>query len=261
MKLHILNNGALVLGKENPVLIDGDREGAHNRIPVHSFLLDTSAGYVLFDCACDDQGMSVWPQWLKETPYEPGEKGTLLESLQAIGVSPEEIRYVVLSHMHVDHMGCLKYFPNARTLVNAREFIQVMKNYGEDKLGGTFHVKTDIENSLRAGIQWQLIYDETFSLCHEVTVYNLGPGHSYGMLALLVKGRQGNYILASDAVYSRSHYGPPAQMAGVCMDEEGYYQAIEKIRTIAETYEAEVFFGHDMEQFMRLMKRYEEGEL
>ena len=68
--------------------------------------------------------------------------------------SRKRSKYVVLSHMHVDHMGCLKYFPAARTLVSAEEFISVMKNYATDQLTDTFHVKTDIENSLKAGIRW-----------------------------------------------------------------------------------------------------------
>lgn len=81
------------------------------------------------------------------------------------------------------------------------------------------------------------------------------------MLALLVKGENGNYILASDAVYSKAHYGPPAQMAGVCIDEAGYYRTIEKIRAISEVNNAEVFFGHDMNQFKELQKRYASGTL
>ena len=261
MKLHLLDNGVLLLGKENPVLLDRNEAETSNDIPVHSFLLDTSIGYILFDCACDDEGMKVWPEWLKQTPYQPGENGTVVDSLRKIGIQPEEIKYVVLSHMHVDHMGCLKYFPAARTLVSAEEFISVMKNYATDQLTDTFHVKTDIENSLKAGIRWQLMYEESMQICDEVTVYHLGPGHSYGMLALLVKGENGNYILASDAVYSKAHYGPPAQMAGVCIDEAGYYRTIEKIRAISEVNNAEVFFGHDMNQFKELQKRYASGTL
>ena len=92
MKLHLLDNGILVLGSENPVIRDGGKEGEAPKIPVHSFLLETSVGYILFDCACDDQGMEVWPQWLRETPYVAGEGGTVVERLAELGVRPEEVR-------------------------------------------------------------------------------------------------------------------------------------------------------------------------
>lgn len=263
MKLHLLDNGVLVLGSENPVVCDGGKgEGGESpRIPVHSFLLETSEGYVLFDCACDDHGMEVWPQWLRETPYVAGEGGTVVERLAELGVSPEDVRYVVLSHMHVDHMGCVKYFPGARTLVSAQEFTEVMREYSLNRLDGTFHVRTDIDNALRAGVQWRLVYEDRLPLAEDVTVYNFGAGHSYGMLGLLVRTGHGCYLLAADAVYSRAHYGPPARMAGVCSDEAGYYRTIERIRKIAEENQAEVLFGHDVEQFRSLAERNAQGEL
>lgn len=261
MKLHLLDNGVLVLGSENPVICGGGKGGEAPRIPVHSFLLETSEGCVLFDCACDDHGMEVWPQWLRETPYVAGEGGTVVERLAELGVRPEDVRYVVLSHMHVDHMGCVKYFPQARTLVSAQEFLAVMREYSLDRLDGTFHVKTDVDGALRACVQWQLVYEDCLPLAEDVTVYNFGAGHSYGMLGLLVRTEHGRYLLAADAVYSRAHYGPPARMAGVCSDEAGYYRTIERIRKIAEEHQAEVLFGHDMEQFRSLAERNARGEL
>ena len=44
MKLHLLDNGVLLLGKENPVLLDRNEAETSNDIPVHSFLLETSNG-------------------------------------------------------------------------------------------------------------------------------------------------------------------------------------------------------------------------
>ena len=61
-------------------------------------------------------------------------------------------------------------------------------------------------------------------------------------------------MLVADAAYSAVHYGPPAQMAGVCCDEEGYFAALEKIRAYAKEQDAEVLFGHDMQQFKSLKK-------
>ncbi len=183
----------------------------------------------------------------------------MVERLAELGVKPEEIRYVVLSHMHVDHMGCVKYFPQAKVLVSGRELITVLREYAggalDEGVVGVFHVKTDMDNALRAGVQWVPVYEEEMPLCDGVTVYNFGPGHAYGMLGLLVRGESGNYLLAADAVYSHVHYGPPAQMAGVCADDDGYFRTIERIRSLAEEHHAQVLFGHDMAQFKALVKK------
>ena len=65
-------------------------------------------------------------------------------------------------------MGCVKYFPQARTLVSAQEFIAVMREYSLNQLDGTFHVKTDVDNALRAETQWQLVYEDCLPLAEEL---------------------------------------------------------------------------------------------
>lgn len=65
----------------------------------------------------------------------PAEQGTLLTSLAALGVTPEEIDVVVNTHLHADHCGwntsveagpdgevLRPTFPNARYVINATEW-------------------------------------------------------------------------------------------------------------------------------------------
>ena len=67
----------------------------------------------------------------------PAEQGTLLDSLAALGVAPEEIDVVVNTHLHADHCGWntslaggvgagegefVPTFPNARYVINATEW-------------------------------------------------------------------------------------------------------------------------------------------
>lgn len=64
----------------------------------------------------------------------PAEQGTLLDSLAALGVTPEEIDVVVNTHLHADHCGwntsvspggdemLVPTFPNARYVINATEW-------------------------------------------------------------------------------------------------------------------------------------------
>ena len=62
----------------------------------------------------------------------PASEGTLLDSLAALGVTPEEIDVVVNTHLHADHCGwntsagageaLVPTFPNARYVISAREW-------------------------------------------------------------------------------------------------------------------------------------------
>ena len=252
MKMYVLDNGVIRMEQDDRVT-----GGASSAIPIHSFLFDTPEGYVLFDTACDPDGMSgAWPEPLRQNPYIAGENGTVPERLAQLGISPDEIRYVVMSHLHLDHAGCLKFFPKAEVYVSREEYLHTMRDY----LNGTsdgFHVNSDIEDWMKAGIQWRFVEPQTEEqeLVPGLRILNFGPGHSYGMLGMLVQLDSGKkYILAADTIYTKGHMGPPVQIAGIAYDSDGYIRTVERIRSLAGAEGAQILFGHDMDQFGTLVK-------
>ena len=256
MKLYVLDLGKIGMVGDNPVTKD---EGENPAIPIHAFLIDSPAGYILFDTGCHPQAMEgAWPKELCGNPYIPGEHGSVPARLAELGIRPEEISAVVLSHLHLDHAGGAHFFPQAKIYVQQEELEHVM----EDQKNGTlsvFHQKCDLDNWEKAKLQWVSVPADVreLPLCPGVTIVNLGPGHSYGMLGLLVELESGNYLLAADAIYSRAHYEPVPQLSGVVYDEKGYFAAMEFLRQYAAEHHAEVLFGHDMKQFQSLKKSTE----
>ena len=251
MKLYVLDLGKIVMVGDNPVT-KGGGAGEPPAIPIHAFLLDTPKGKLLFDTGCAPGCMEgVWPAASCVNPYV--ESASLTERLAQAGVRPEEIRCVVLSHLHLDHAGGVHLFPNAEVLVQSGELDRVMEDARRDTLG-MFHLRCDVDNWARSGVKWNPVKEERLTLCEGVTVLNLGPGHSFGMLALLVELAAGKFLLVSDAVYSAAHYGPPAQLSGYMENEQGYFSTIERLRALAQETGAQVLYGHDMAQFQTLKK-------
>lgn len=257
MKMYVLDNGKIVMQANNQVTTDGGSGGEAPAIPVHSFLFDTEIGWVLFDTACDPEGMTRnWPQAMRENPYVAGEHGSVTDQLSLLGLTPDDIRYVVVSHLHLDHAGSLKLFRNATVIVSREEFNKTLHAYADRDFSG-FHMESDISGWLRAELRWQFICQDTeeYPLCPGLTVLNFGPGHSYGMLGILAElDRDGTFLLAADTLYTADHLGPPAKMAGIAYDEKGYFDTVERIRTLAAKTGAKILFGHDMAQFQTLVK-------
>ena len=255
MKMYVLDNGVIRIIGDNKVTGGGTSD-----IPIHSFLFDTSEGYVLFDTGCDPDGMSgAWPAHMRANPYIAGENGYVQERLAQLGLACDDIRYVVMSHLHIDHAGGLKYFPNAEVIVSRAELCKTLRDYARRDFSG-FHMQSDIESWLKAEIRWRPVPEDTeeFTLLPGLRILNFGPGHSYGMLGILAELDSGaKYLLAADTIYTKEHIGPPVQIAGIAYDTKGYVKTVERIVQRSQDEGAEILFGHDMEQFRTLTKSTE----
>lgn len=92
---------------------------------VHSFVVDTGSSVVLVDTACGNhKDLPLIPAWGGlDTPY--------LDRLADAGYKPEQIDYVAITHLHLDHVGWntvldgdrwVPTFPNARYTFVQDEF-------------------------------------------------------------------------------------------------------------------------------------------
>ncbi len=253
MKLHVLDLGKIVMMGDNPVTSVSDTEDKP-AIPIHAFLLESPVGNILFDTGCAPGAMEgVWPKAMCSNLYIPSPGGDLVQRLEQIGVKPEDVDIVVASHLHLDHGGGLHLFPKAKVMVAQQELDTVL---AQEKAGtlGIFHLPCDLENWRRGNIRWEKVTEPETAICDGVAVLNLGPGHSYGMLGMLIRLESGPVLLVADALYAAVHYGPPARLSGAVVDEPGYFQSIERIRGYVQELDAKLFFGHDMDQFLSLKK-------
>ncbi len=85
-------------------------------IPVSAYYIEHPDGNILFDTGCHpDWGgpNGRWPvDGLQELfPHVGGEECMLPARLDMMGVGPDDVDYVVLSHLHCDHAGCVGIFP------------------------------------------------------------------------------------------------------------------------------------------------------
>lgn len=253
-RIHPLNLGKVELRAENPVSSDGQAES----IPLCAYLFETMSGWVLFDTGADPQGMSGnYPPEFRKNPTITSEHA-LLDKLCHFGLTPSDISCIVMSHLHLDHAGGLRFFPNAQTYVNAEELGTVLDLYNANSPTGPY-MKTDIESWRDACINWIKVPSdcEAIQLGSDISIISFGPGHSFGSLCLLVNSdADGKFLFVADAIYSAAHIEPELIVPGTTYDKMGYLETVAELLATAEKESAEIIFGHDSEQFMQLSERF-----
>jgi N-acyl homoserine lactone hydrolase len=262
-KVHVLDCGAmscdltwLLLKPGRSIRPRNDREKPVEWYPctTHAVLVETPDGTLLWDTSCPRDWETRWePTGLQEFfPYDQVSEEQYLDSrLGQLGVSPENLDYVVLSHLHFDHAGNVRMFAGtgAKLVCNDKE-----KDFafGFDGVFTGAHLKTDYE-----GLDFETVSGDT-EILPGVTLIE-APGHTPGTMSMRVDlPDTGTMIFTSDAIYMGDSYGPPSVPAAIVNDLGAWYSSVEKVRRLAEESNATVVFGHDAEQ-LRSMRRAPDG--
>lgn len=123
------------------------------------------------------------------------------EGLRALGIDPDAVENVVLSHLHYDHAGNAGLFPRAKFHLQAAEMAYAT---GPCMCHGFLRVgydPEDLAHVLRKLFAGRLIYhDGTADLAPGLSLHLVG-GHTNGQQVLRVHTRKGWMVLASDGAH------------------------------------------------------------
>ncbi|WP_409300147.1 AhlS family quorum-quenching N-acyl homoserine lactonase [Peribacillus sp. SCS-155] len=269
-RLYVMDNGRMRMDKNwmiamhNPATADNPNAPAEFvEFPVYTVLIDHPEGKILFDTACNPNSMGPDGRWGEMTqkmfPISMSEECYLHHRLEQLRVRPEDIKYVVASHLHLDHAGCLEMFTNATIIVHEDELNGTLQSYARNQKEGAY-IWADIDAWIKNNLQWRTIkrQEDNLEIVPGIKVLNFGSGHAWGMIGLHVDMPEtGGIILASDAIYTAESFGPPVKPPGIIYDSLGYHSAVEKIRRIANETNSQVWFGHDAKQFTTFRKSTE----
>lgn len=270
MKIYVLDNGRMKMDKNLMIANSNqatlDEPNAPNEMhefPIYTVFIDHPDAKILFDTACNPNAMGKNGRWISATqkafPYFADESCHLPNRLEQIGVDPKEVDFVVASHLHLDHAGCLEYFTNATIIVHDDELSGAMKTYARNQQAGAY-IWADIDAWIKSNLTWRTVSkeDDNLKLVEGVRVLNYGSGHAWGLIGLEIESAElGTIILASDAIYTKESMGTPFKPPGILYDSIGWTKSVEKIKKLADEKNAQIWFGHDGEQFQGFRKSTE----
>jgi len=216
-------------------------------------------GTILFDTGYSDrfyQSTSRLPYsiYAKITPviYEAG-NGAAAQLEQQFGLDPNDVRIIILSHFHADHVGGLCDFPNARFiyLPQAYEAVRglrgvaaVRRGYLPDLLPEDFELRSDPVDRERSRIplpQGWPFPDGGYDLLGDGSLIGIDvSGHATGQMGLLLTTQEQRYFLCADATWSSRAIReslPPHPLAGIIMpDRRQYKETFERLIVLARRF-------------------------
>ncbi|MDX1907411.1 MAG: MBL fold metallo-hydrolase [Bacteroidia bacterium] len=246
---YCLSPGDMILPGEHP------RLGRIRTYATWGLIQHPTEGYILFDTGYGDRFLEEvrrFPErllaWALPVRYDRAEAAHL--QLSRLGIAPEEIRYVLLSHFHGDHMGGLADFPNARIICTESAYVHALSL---SRLRGA--LSGFLQGLLPEGFEQRTTFVERLPGYGRTEKPALGPGTDLlgdGSLVLMplpghARGQFGvwmrtedkeDMLLAADACWmSRSFQEMrlPAPAARVSMDNPREY--VESLTALHRLYQ------------------------
>jgi glyoxylase-like metal-dependent hydrolase (beta-lactamase superfamily II) len=173
-----------------------------------------------------------------------------VDALELVGMNAAAVQHVIVTHLHYDHVGNLKRFPNARFHLQESEMHHACGRHMGDPFNSHAYECEDVVDMVRLNFAGRVeFYASPAELAPGIQLIPTG-GHTPGMQFVRVHTRRGWVVLASDTshFYENIESGRPFPGLYCVPDVIAGFRAV---RAAADS-PAHIVPGHDP----MVMKRY-----
>ena len=234
MKLYIMNCGQMITPDGN-ILAAFNTEQLRLVIPVPAYLIEhPTEGLVLIDCGFDYNHLPDEMKYgIAASPLQ-----RLTRQIERLGYRSEDVRHVVISHLHFDHAGQMRDFPKATFHMRESEWSMAIPPSRGDYIPADYMAARAFRfDYIPENTDYDLFGDGTI-LCLDTKGHS--PGHTSFLIAL---PHTGNVLLTVDAAHMPQYFETDRYYQDA-WDVDAAHAAVEKLKKLAQKADV-LLFGHD----------------
>lgn len=247
--VHVVERGAIrtdfnhVL--EGAVMGTADEPNPETRMgdgPVYNLVVEHPEGTILWDTGSHPEADSGhWPAELYAA-FEHRGLRPIEDDLDDAGFDPDDIDYVIQSHLHLDHAGGLYAFEGTDTPVLVHEDELKYAYYGaKTDAGDDAYVAGDFDRDLN----WEVVHRDREQRFEGIELLHL-PGHTPGLLGVKLDLPDRTVIVAGDQAYVRANYDEGRPMGGSLLwSKRAWFDSLRLVEDEQRRENAKVICGHD----------------
>jgi N-acyl homoserine lactone hydrolase len=209
--------------------------------PICCYLLETAQGWVLLDTGFDARyarDPALAEKYFHSAGVVPpivNPEHELFPQLAQLGVGKSDVKHIVLSHLHLDHVGNLKYFTGSKIHIQRQEL--------EHGLSTKRPQSYFLEDYDFPGIDWQLHEGDWQLLPGVDFIKTRGhtPGHQSAVVHL---PRSGSYTLPFDAGDFQENFDREI-LPGETVDDPAALASIQRLKSLTSENHGRMLLFHD----------------
>jgi glyoxylase-like metal-dependent hydrolase (beta-lactamase superfamily II) len=232
-----LDCGDLRMNDASPLSDAGDYAGQSRRLVDGCYLVQHGADYLLWDAGLP---AAVLGKPLDAQPISPTLAADLPSQLARIGVRPDQIGRLAISHYHFDHVGQAATFPKATLMIGAADWTAL--HAAKTPFGAEPAL---LAPWLTGGGAVDPVEGDRDVFGDGSVVILAAPGHTPGETALLVKLHDtGPIILSGDVVHLQAQWDLHA-VPSWNTERADSLASMDRLSRLAKTLKARIIVQHD----------------
>jgi N-acyl homoserine lactone hydrolase len=243
-RLYVIDCGTLIFNRPEEYNLTRD-EVADTNMPVPCFLVVHPKGILLYDTGLADRivGRPVYENVV--FGYGQVKFSTLRGQLADIGVTPEDVTYLALSHSHFDHVGNANDFAGSTWLAQKAEYEVMFGAHATADARPDFAALEHARKKIIEG-DYDVFGDGT-------VVLKFAPGHTPGHQCLYVQlAKTGGVLIVGDLY----HYAEERTLHRMPPEEQstGTAESRAMIEKFVAEKKAQLWIGHSTSFFKDAIK-------
>ena len=207
-----------------------------------TYAFDDLKVQLVFSCYLIKNGNQylLWDTGHSMTAPNVAPKTSVVDQLARLGVKPEQIQYVGISHYHADHTGQVASFPQSMLLIGKGDWDAITA----PKPAAGVNAPPFAHWISGGGKVEPLLADKDVFGDGSVVILNT-PGHTPGHRSLLVKlARRGNFLITGDLVHFHENYNTNG-VPWFNVSRADTLASSDRFKKLAQTFKATVIIQHD----------------
>ena len=249
VKLYTFTGGTVMVNKLGLFSQDTTYQGQTKEFADAFYVISHPKGNLMWDAGLPEMlvGMAE-PFTPPPGAFTVSRKDSVLNQLELIGMTPNDINYIALSHTHFDHSGHANVFKNSTWLVQEPEYAMIASD--EIKNGEN----ADLNKAIAELTKIQKLSGDYDVFGDGTVVIKSMPGHTPGHQVLYLDLAENGPTLLTGDLYHMHESREKRTVPSFNYDVAQTLKSMDEFEAFAEENNAKVYIQHSKEDFNKMPK-------